>query len=78
MERLLNFNEPLDVSLLDRVVSALYGRPEEVSILRFFSNFDYFELVSLVSKLVDLFYIFLDSMCTTFQQFLNFRFFVHN
>lgn len=25
MEKILNFNEPLDVSLLDRIVDALYG-----------------------------------------------------
>jgi exportin-1 len=30
MEKLLNFNEPLDVGLLDRVVAAMNGRPEDV------------------------------------------------
>ncbi len=35
MEKLLNFNESLDVNLLDRVVSALYtGKPDEVGIGR--------------------------------------------
>jgi hypothetical protein len=30
MERLLNFNEPLDVALLEQVVAAMSGRPEDV------------------------------------------------
>jgi hypothetical protein len=35
MEKLLNFNESLDVNLLDRVVAALYtGKPDEVGIRR--------------------------------------------
>jgi len=35
MEKLLNFNESLDVNLLDRVVTALYtGKPDEVGIRR--------------------------------------------
>lgn len=56
MEKLLNFNEPIDVPLLDNVVEALYGtNPQNVCYFVFLSSlFNLYTLNSVITWVINL------------------------